>query len=41
MGVDAHRSLRFSVHAASTTDDIDAVLDALPPILGSLRSLAG
>ncbi|MFW2381347.1 MAG: cysteine desulfurase family protein, partial [Acidimicrobiales bacterium] len=28
MGVDAHRSLRFSVHARSTVEDIDAVLDA-------------
>ncbi len=41
MGVDAHRSLRFGVHAESTTADVDAVLDALPPILSSLRSLAG
>ncbi len=40
MGLDAHRSLRFSVHAETTSDDIDAVLDSLPPIVSSLRSLA-
>jgi cysteine desulfurase len=39
MGVDAHRSLRFSVHGSSTADDVDAVLVSLPPILGSLGSL--
>jgi cysteine desulfurase len=41
MGLDAHRSLRFSVHAETTPEDIDAVLAALPPILTSLRTLAG
>ncbi|NNE97077.1 MAG: aminotransferase class V-fold PLP-dependent enzyme [Acidimicrobiales bacterium] len=40
MGVDAHRSLRFSVHAQSTTDDIDAVIHELPTILATLRTLA-
>ncbi len=39
MGVDAHRSLRLSVGWASTDADIDAALDALPRIIGDLRSL--
>ncbi len=39
MGVDAHRSLRLSVGWATTDDDIDATLDALPRIIGELRSL--
>ena len=39
MGVDAHRSLRLSVGWSSTRDDVSAVLDALPPILESLRRL--
>jgi cysteine desulfurase len=41
MGVDAHRSLRLSVGWSSTDADVDAVLSALPGILGNLRSLAG
>jgi cysteine desulfurase len=41
MGVDAHRSLRLSVGWSSTDADVDAVLSALPDILGGLRSLAG
>ncbi len=40
MGVDAARSLRFSVHANSTADDIDAVLTELPQIVSDLRALA-
>ena len=39
MGVDAHRSLRLSVGWSSTRADVDAALDALPPILESLRRL--
>lgn len=39
MGVDAHRSLRLSVGWNSTNDDIDAALEALPPILEQLRTL--
>ncbi len=39
MGVDAHRSLRLSVGWSSTSADVDAALDALPPILEHLRSL--
>jgi cysteine desulfurase len=39
MGVDAHRSLRVSVGWNTTDDDIDALLDALPPILERLRAL--
>ncbi len=39
MGVDAHRSLRLSVGWSTTTDDVDAALTALPPILESLRDL--
>ena len=41
MGVDAQRSLRISVGWSSTDADIDRLLDALPRILGELRSLAG
>jgi cysteine desulfurase len=41
MGVDAHRSLRISVGWSSTDADIDALLDALPPILTRLRALRG
>ncbi|MCC5953810.1 MAG: cysteine desulfurase [Acidimicrobiia bacterium] len=41
MGVDAHRSLRLSVGWSSTDADIDAALDALPPLLGRLRALGG
>ena len=40
MGVDAHRSLRLSTGWSSTTADVDAALEALPPILAHLRSLA-
>jgi cysteine desulfurase len=39
MGVDAHRSLRVSVGWSSTDDDIDALLDALPAVIGRLRAL--
>jgi len=41
MGVDAHRSLRLSVGWNTTPDDVDAVLAALPDVVGRLRSLAG
>jgi cysteine desulfurase len=39
MGVDADRSLRASVGWCSTTDDVDAFLDALPVVVASLREL--
>lgn len=39
MGVDAHRSLRLSAGWNTTDADIDAALDALPPILADLRAL--
>ena len=39
MGVDAHHSLRLSAGWSTTDDDIDAAIDALPPILDHLRSL--
>jgi cysteine desulfurase len=39
MGVDADRSLRASVGWSSTTDDVDAFLDALPVVVGLLREL--
>jgi cysteine desulfurase len=39
MGVDAHRSLRISVGWATTTDDVDALINALPDVLGRLRDL--
>lgn len=39
MGVDAHRSLRLSVGWNTTDADVTAALEALPPILESLRSL--
>ena len=39
MGVDAQRSLRVSVGYGSTTDDIDALCEALPRVVGELRSL--
>lgn len=39
MGVDAHRSLRLSVGWNSTSADVDAVAEALPQVLGELRSL--
>ncbi len=41
MGVDAHRSLRLSVGWSSTDDDIDALLAALPRVVGELRALGG
>jgi cysteine sulfinate desulfinase/cysteine desulfurase-like protein len=40
MGVDAHRSLRVSVGWDTTDDDVDAVLAAVPDVVGHLRSLA-
>jgi cysteine desulfurase len=40
MGVDAHRSLRISVGWSNTDGDVDALLDALPPVLDRLRALA-
>lgn len=39
MGVDAHRSLRVSVGWSTTDADVDALLDALPRVLDSLRRL--
>jgi cysteine desulfurase len=39
MGVDALRSLRVSTGWNSTDADVDALLDALPRVLGDLRSL--
>lgn len=39
MGVDAHRSLRLSTGWSTTDADVDAALEALPPILQHLRSL--
>jgi cysteine desulfurase len=41
MGVDAQRSLRVSVGWSTTDADIDALLSALPEVVGSLRALAG
>ena len=41
MGVDAHRSLRLSVGWDTVDADIDAVVENLPTIIGSLRALAG
>jgi cysteine desulfurase len=41
MGVDAQRSLRLSVGWSTTSDDVEAVLTALPDVVGRLRSLAG
>ncbi|MGY6501312.1 MAG: cysteine desulfurase family protein [Acidimicrobiales bacterium] len=41
MGVDAHRSLRVSLGWSTTDDDVDALVDALPRVVGDLRSLAG
>jgi cysteine desulfurase len=41
MGVDAHRSLRVSVGWSTTDADVDALLDALPRVVGDLRALAG
>ena len=39
MGVDAHRSLRISTGWNTTEADIDALLEALPPIIARLRAL--
>jgi len=41
MGVDAHRSLRISVGWNTADADVDALLDALAPILRRLRALGG
>jgi cysteine desulfurase len=44
MGIDpdlAHASLRLTVGASTTDADITRVLEALPPIVARLRSLAG
>lgn len=44
MGIDselAHASLRLTVGAATTVEDIDHVLETLPAIVARLRSLAG
>lgn len=41
MGVDAHRSLRLSVGWSTTDADVEAAIDALPAVVGHLRSLAG
>jgi cysteine desulfurase len=41
MGVDAHRSLRISLGWSTTDADVDALLDALPRVIGELRALAG
>lgn len=44
MGIDsdlAHASLRLTVGAATTSSDIDRVLETLPAIVSRLRSLAG
>jgi cysteine desulfurase len=41
MGVDAQRSLRVSVGWSSTDGDVDRLLEALPRIIGELRSLRG
>lgn len=39
MGVEADHSLRISVGWSTTDDDIDALVDALPPVVGRLRAL--
>jgi cysteine desulfurase len=39
MGVDAERSLRVSVGWSTTEADVDAVVDALPRVVGRLRAL--
>lgn len=39
MGVDAEHSVRVSLGWASTGDDVEAFLDALPPVVEGLRSL--
>jgi len=40
MGVDAHHSLRISVGWSTEEHDVDALLSALPDVLGRLRALA-
>ncbi len=40
MGVDAHRSLRFSVGWSTTDADIDRAMAALAPVIAHLRALA-
>lgn len=39
MGVDADHSLRISVGWSSTDSDVDAFLDAFPPVIDQLRAL--
>jgi cysteine desulfurase len=39
MGADAHRSLRISVGWSTVEADIDALVEALPPIIERLRAL--
>lgn len=39
MGVDAEHSVRVSLGWSSTDDDVEAFLDALPPVVEGLRSL--
>jgi len=41
MGVDAERSLRVSVGWSTGEADIDALIEALPPVVDRLRDLAG
>jgi cysteine desulfurase len=41
MGVDAARSLRVSVGWSTSDDDVRAFADALPSVVGRLRSLGG
>lgn len=41
MGVDAHRSLRVSTGWDTTDADVDALLAALPEVVGRLRALGG
>jgi len=38
---DAHASVRFSLGEANVEDDIERILQVLPPILARLRALAG
>lgn len=40
MGVDADRSLRISVGWSTTNADVDALIAALPEVVGRLRALA-
>ena len=39
MGVDASRSLRVSVGWSTTDADVDAFVDALPPVVDRLLAL--